>query len=240
MPTLRFIISRAQGKVSSRSALHAYPANCLMVGDDDAVVLDTCPHTGPAIFDFYTADLQALYPEVVDLLAADTPAVFLRHPIRLIKAEQDVINVMTSLGNLAPSAFLHFCYVYCLSLDRGYFSGLLLHSISGNRLFCDFIETHYLQPWTVSRLADELDMPLRKFNQLFLEIYGKPAKRWLLEKKLDHAKKLLASTSMRVLDIALECGFSNHAHFTGSFRQHFLCNPKQFRAKIQSKLESIF
>ncbi|WP_373417872.1 helix-turn-helix transcriptional regulator [Vibrio parahaemolyticus] len=50
-----------------------------------------------------------------------------------------------------------------------------------------------------------------------------------MERRIKHAKKLLSTTSMRVIDIAIECGFSSHAHFTDRFRRYINCSPKQFR-----------
>jgi len=234
MSALRFIISRSSLTLSLHGERYVVPANSLAVTSVNMQIVSDMLQTKPTILDFSAAALQQLYPDVLELLETDKNNVFNRDNIKVIKAENDVIDVFSSLSRLSPDSFLYFSYIYCLSLDRNYFSALLKNSISGNKAFCHFIETNFMQPWPVAQLAEEIGLPLRKFNQQFQDVYGKPAKRWLLERRLDHAKRLLATTPMRVLDIALECGFSNHAHFTDSFRRSFLCSPKQFRHQSQS------
>lgn len=240
MQAVRLIISKCGGLVHAQGQAHRYPPNCLVVTGNDTTVCDDSLGGDSVYFDFYAADFQSLHPEIVDLLDPQVPTIFLRDPIRLVRAESDVIGVITLLAKSAPATFLHFVYVYCLGLDRRYFSSLMHHCMSGDKLFCDFIEANFLNQWPVARLAQEFGLPLRKFNILFQEIYGSPAKQWLLERRLAHARGLLLSTPMRVLDVALECGFSNHGHFTDSFRKRFLCSPKQFRLTAAGKFSAAF
>jgi AraC-like DNA-binding protein len=47
--------------------------------------------------------------------------------------------------------------------------------------------------------------------------------------RLDLAKALLADTSLFIQDIALECGYSDHANFTAAFRKRFGYTPQQYR-----------
>ncbi|WP_199406801.1 AraC family transcriptional regulator [Chromobacterium sp. ATCC 53434] len=235
MPAIRLIISRSSGEVTIRGDTFPFPENCLIVTDNEARISANSHLDSVLSQDFFASELQQLHPEIIELLEADTQTVFNKEAVRLVRTERDVTEVLASLSRLAPASFLHFAYVYCLSLDRTYFSALLRSCIAGNKDFCKFIEENALQQWSVAELANQFEMPLRKFNQLFQETYGKPAKRWILEHRMSHAKKLLLTTTMRVLDIALECGFSNHAHFTDSFRRHFQCNPKQFRQQALGK-----
>lgn len=227
--TVRFIVSRHGGQLRLQGRIHAYPAGCLAVTGNDAIVNPDASGREVPYFDLQTSDFQALYPEVMDLLD-DVPIVrFVRDPVRIVGADPEVLGVILSLSRTARAMLLRFSYVYCLGVDRHYFSALLRHNRSGDQAFSDFIRANYLNPWSVERFAKAFDMPLRKFNLLFQDAYGMTAKRWLLEQRLQHARGLLLSTPMRVLDIALECGFANHAHFTDSFRRRFLCNPRQFR-----------
>jgi AraC-like DNA-binding protein len=45
------------------------------------------------------------------------------------------------------------------------------------------------------------------------------------------ATKLLTSTDVNVLDVALEVGYSDHAHFTRAFRRWSGCSPTEFRRR---------
>ncbi|WP_080509009.1 MULTISPECIES: AraC family transcriptional regulator [Chromobacterium] len=236
MPAIRLIISRSKGEITIQEDTYAFPEHCLIVTNNKARISTDSHPNAMLSLDFLASDLQRLLPEVVELLEADNQKTFKKEAVKIVKTDCNATEVLASLSQLAPSSFLYFAYLYCLNLDRAYFSALLRSCIAGNKDFYEFIEKNALQQWSISTLADRFGMPLRKFNQLFQEAYGKPAKRWILEHRLTHAKKLLLTTSMRVLDVALECGFSNHAHFTDSFRRHFQCNPKQFRQQALGKL----
>ncbi|ORJ26487.1 hypothetical protein BS640_06310 [Rouxiella badensis] len=223
------MVTKCEISFSHKGGLHAFPANSLIITDNHAQMVGKIESANTIIMDFFCSDLQQLYSTVTELLDTNVQQTLNHELIKTVGAEHAVIEVLYSLATLSADSFLQFCYTYCLSRERTYFSALLRQRVSGNKEFCHFIEENFLQQWPIAKLAEELDIPLRKFNQLFQDTYGKPAKRWLLERRLEHAKKLLITTPLRVIDIALECGFSNHAHFTDTFRRHYSCNPKQVR-----------
>jgi AraC family transcriptional regulator len=41
----------------------------------------------------------------------------------------------------------------------------------------------------------------------------------LIQHRIDHAKQLMSQTSMSLIDIAIQSGFSNQAAFTRTFQQ---------------------
>ena len=59
--------------------------------------------------------------------------------------------------------------------------------------------------------------------------------KWLMEKKLERAKKLLLSDDRAVAHIAFESGFENTAHFSRIFKQKTGCTPLQFRKQAAEK-----
>lgn len=233
MKTLRFIFCQKGGEVCVGKETYAFPANYFVVTDTNAKVHQKCAHC--QVFDFHIGELQSLYRDIANLLEEKTYNVFQRDTVKLVKADNEVAQVVHLLGNAKnPATLLRFVYVYCLGHDRHYFSALLKQSIAGDQPFLEFIEKNFLNPWPISHFAKEFDIPLRKFNMLFQEKFGTSAKHWLLIRRLNHARELLLTTSMRILDVAIECGFSNHAHFTGSFRKHFACSPSEVRHMMTS------
>lgn len=65
----------------------------------------------------------------------------------------------------------------------------------------------------------------REFQAQFLETPGK----WLLQRRLDHAAKLLRNSPMNVTEVALESGFENVSHFSRVFRKRFGIPPLLYR-----------
>lgn len=232
MQGVRLLFSRDGGRVRIGNDTEHLPAHCMTLIRGTSAAC--CADAGIHFFDFHPADFKQLHSEVCDLLAPAPTAYFCPATIRTVKVQHDLINALELLAQGTPDTLLRFAYVYCLGVDRPYFSALLHHLLSGEHPFFEFIEAHALNQWPVARYALELDIPLRKFNVLFQEKYGSPAKRWFLERRLSRSRELLLSTPLRVLDIALECGFANHGHFTESFRKRYRCNPTQFRQQAQA------
>jgi len=52
---------------------------------------------------------------------------------------------------------------------------------------------------------------------------------WVNRHRLDRAARLLEATAQPLLDVAMECGFENAAHFYKLFRARFLTTPAKFR-----------
>lgn len=231
MQPVRFLYGKDPCRVLVRDAEYRMPAHGIAVTRGDAIVQAERCGDPAYVNDFRSADFQRLHPEIVDLLDESHELRFVPAPVRIVTASEGVIATLVLLTHAAPDKLLRFLYSYCLALDRRYFSALARYSMAGDAEFVEFIEANCLNQWSVERFAREFDMPLRKFNLLFQHKYGVSAKRWLLEKRLSHARDMLLTTSNRVLDIALECGFSNHAHFTDSFRKRYLCNPTQLRLR---------
>lgn len=60
--------------------------------------------------------------------------------------------------------------------------------------------------------------------------------RVLDEARLETAAQLLRESELRVVDVALDLGYSDHANFTRAFRRWAGVSPTQFRAAIPEGL----
>lgn len=225
MRTVRILVGKQGGVIKVNGQKYAF-SDCSLLITSDCVYPQTC---GLPCFDFHEWDFKDIYTELIDLIGDKPIHGFTPQDVRIVNTDQDMMRVMELLERGPRGMLLRFIYVYCLGTDYAYFSSLLRRFMSGDHSFMEFIEANKLMPWSVARFADEFGLPLRKFNMLFQEKFGVSAKRWLMERRLLHARSLLLSTQMRILDIALECGFASHAHFTDTFRKRFLTNPTDTR-----------
>jgi len=64
--------------------------------------------------------------------------------------------------------------------------------------------------------------------------------RWLTRLRMDQAKSMLRRDSESLLDIALACGFSNHAHFSSTFRQIVGVTPSEYRRSHSPNIQKGF
>lgn len=53
--------------------------------------------------------------------------------------------------------------------------------------------------------------------------------------RLEHAKKLLTTTDLRIADIAAETGFGHVNTFIRAFRRYARVTPAQYRADMRAK-----
>lgn len=70
---------------------------------------------------------------------------------------------------------------------------------------------------------------LSAFKRDFQKTYGMPPGKWLLERRLAHAKLLLMNADMAVSEVAYESGFENLSHFSRVFRDQYDMPPIAFR-----------
>ncbi len=66
-------------------------------------------------------------------------------------------------------------------------------------------------------------------NRAFRHYLGETPTAYLNRLKLDHARHLLTTTGMKVVEIALECGFENLSHFHHLFRRVYGITPARMR-----------
>jgi AraC-like DNA-binding protein len=70
------------------------------------------------------------------------------------------------------------------------------------------------------------------FKREFFRHYGTSPGRWLLERRLECAARLLAMTSTSVTEIVFECGFEQPSHFTRAFKAKYGQTPSEYREAI--------
>ncbi len=70
----------------------------------------------------------------------------------------------------------------------------------------------------------------------FREALGMTATQWLNAERIRRARRLLETTRLSVLEVALECGFESPSHFHGRFRAAAGMTPLQYRRRNERLL----
>jgi AraC-like DNA-binding protein len=70
---------------------------------------------------------------------------------------------------------------------------------------------------------------LSSYKRDFHTAFGMPPGRWLLEKRLEHASRLLLKTDHSIADVMADSGFRNISHFDRAFKKHFGLSPLRYR-----------
>lgn len=75
---------------------------------------------------------------------------------------------------------------------------------------------------------------LSAFKRDFQKQYNTTPGKWLMEKRLNHARNLLSNTDITVSEAAFESGFESPAHFSRAFRQRFGASPNTIKRTVAS------
>lgn len=71
-------------------------------------------------------------------------------------------------------------------------------------------------------------------SRTFMRCFGQTPTEWLAEARLQHARRLLETTTLSVLDVALECGYDSMSHFHRLFKTGTGTTPLGFRRRASS------
>lgn len=83
-------------------------------------------------------------------------------------------------------------------------------------------------PPSLPDLAKEVGLNIKKLKTEFKEFYGVPVFTFLLNYKMELAKKLLLEKQLNVNEIGLNLGYSTSSHFITAFKRKFGVTPKQY------------
>ena len=78
----------------------------------------------------------------------------------------------------------------------------------------DEIEAHLFEEMKTQDLADQVSLSSFYFQKLFKRLVGKSPQEYIQLRRLAKAAEALKQQDCRIVDLALEYGFSSHAHFT--------------------------
>jgi len=94
----------------------------------------------------------------------------------------------------------------------------------------DYIECNLHQPLTVTELATIAGVSPTHFTRLFREQTGEPPHRYVLNRRLDQAERLIAGRQLPLAVIAVAVGFSDQSHLNRVMRAQRGVTPGQLRA----------
>jgi AraC family transcriptional regulator, exoenzyme S synthesis regulatory protein ExsA len=93
----------------------------------------------------------------------------------------------------------------------------------------EIMEANYAYNLNIEAYARMTNRSVSSFKRDFQSIYKTTPGRWLIEKKLERARRLLLETDMPVSELAFESGFENTAHFNRIFKQKSGMTPLHYR-----------
>jgi transcriptional regulator GlxA family with amidase domain len=85
---------------------------------------------------------------------------------------------------------------------------------------------------SLDEMAESAGLSTAHFSQMFRKSTGESPHQFVLRHRVQRAKKMLRAAEVRMLDVAVACGFKTQQHFARVFRQ--LCGAIFFRMRHTS------
>ena len=91
-----------------------------------------------------------------------------------------------------------------------------------------YIQSHIMEPISISLLAYDLNMSEANFSNSFKKVMGVTPKEYITNLKLTKAKGMLKNQN--VTEVAYDLGYDNISHFIALFKNKYGITPKQFKS----------
>jgi AraC family transcriptional regulator len=85
---------------------------------------------------------------------------------------------------------------------------------------------------SLEELADAAGLSIAHFSEMFRQSTGQSPHQFVLHRRVERAKEMLRAAEMRVLDVAVACGFKTQQHFARVFRQLCGASPTEYRQEF--------
>ncbi len=98
----------------------------------------------------------------------------------------------------------------------------------------DILLENMAEPPTLQELSTAVGLNIKKLKEGFKSIYGDTVYGFLIDYKLEFARKLLDSGTYNVNEVGSKIGYSTASHFISAFKNKYGTTPKKYLTKHQT------
>lgn len=98
-----------------------------------------------------------------------------------------------------------------------------------SKTMLNYISNNYSSTLTVKMIAYNSNISESEVLRCFKNTTNTTPMQYVIDYRLQRASELLVSTSMKIVDISLECGFSETSYFTKKFKTKYNITPTTYR-----------
>jgi AraC-like DNA-binding protein len=95
------------------------------------------------------------------------------------------------------------------------------------------LREQFAEPLSTPQLAAMAGLSRSQFERVFRRLFGTPPMDYLVRVRVNAACRSLENTDRKCADIALECGFYDHSHFSRAFQHLLGLSPQAYRRRHQ-------
>lgn len=108
-------------------------------------------------------------------------------------------------------------------------TGLQSGEISKVEQIACVIAQRYTEPLTVTEIGRAVGLHPNYAMGLFKKAFGTTLLDYIVNHRISHAQRLLATTDEKIVDVAFNSGFNSISRFNETFRRACGCTPREYR-----------
>lgn len=96
----------------------------------------------------------------------------------------------------------------------------------------DYIHAHLTENITLKEIAAQLGMSQSYFCRWFKQLVGISPYQYVLQQRVEQAKQLLQDPNIKLVDVALQCGFNSQSHLIHHFKRQTDTTPGAYQQQL--------
>ena len=82
-------------------------------------------------------------------------------------------------------------------------------------------------------IASQIHFSTSYVRQVFKQILNETISEYIIRKRMELAGSLLKNTSLKIQEIAQECGYEDQRYFASSFKKFYGCTPTEYKRIVE-------
>ncbi len=168
-------------------------------------------------------------PEIMEIIPTDDGDPLIKH-IGMALLSNNVADGDLSgrlyIDSLVQTLMLHLLKKYTSVSAADFRGGLPAYKV---RQVEEFVRENLDRDLSLAELAEAANLSQFHFARAFRRTTGITPREFLMQKRIELAKDLLAHSNLPIVEISNRAGFKNQSHFTNLFRKLNLLTPKVWR-----------
>lgn len=116
-------------------------------------------------------------------------------------------------------------------------SSHLLSTIDGIHIPVEYVRENYASDITIEHLAEVSFLSVSALERRFKRYLNKTPNQFINQVRLENARRLVMETDKAIIDIAIDCGFTDHSYFSKQFKSLFAIQPSKLRQQTLQNID---
>lgn len=219
-----------------------HPGECVFLRRDNRVEMTKQPQTGEPFMGIFICYKRKFLRDIFQKFEkGKLPFETNKYKQSVIKLPEtpDIKGLFLSITPYFDSSVKPSNEIMCLKMQEGLHALLRIDERFYATLFdfaepwkidiLDFMNNNYMYDLSMAEIASFTGRSLSTFKRDFKKISDLSPEKWLIQKRLREAKKMLQDKEKSVTDVFMDVGFKNFSHFSNAFKKQYGVPPNFYK-----------